>query len=168
VISITGVGIIFPGLVRPVVGLVSQPTPDPSPRIEMPSAAGTPLLSPDAIVRIVQAAKPDMAIAMLNPPTETRNMWRVQFRAEGADPAVRARGAIWLDPWSGVVVHDRTSGATSMGDRYLAEQLWIHNGATFGLIGRLFVFVAGFAPLTLLVSGAIMWFRKRPGRMRAG
>ncbi|WGS20595.1 PepSY domain-containing protein [Bradyrhizobium sp. ISRA464] len=31
VISITGVGIIFPDAVRPVVGLLSQATPDPSP-----------------------------------------------------------------------------------------------------------------------------------------
>ncbi|MET4478222.1 PepSY-associated TM helix domain-containing protein [Bradyrhizobium sp. F1.13.3] len=166
-ISITGVGIIFPGVVRPIIGLVSQPTPDPSPRIELP-AAGTPQLSADAIVRIVQAARPDTTIAMFDPPTETRNTWRVQFRAEGADAAVRARGAIWLDPWSGAVVHDRTSGATSMGDRYLAEQLWIHNGATFGLVGRLFVFAAGFAPLVLFISGGIMWLKKRPGRIRLG
>lgn len=166
-ISITGVGIIFPDTVRPIVGLVSQPTPDPSPRIERPPLAGTPLLPPDSIVRIAQAAKPGVAIAMLNPPTETRNTWRVQFRTEGADPAVRARGAIWLDPWSGAVVHDRTSGTLSMGDRYMAEQLWFHNGAAFGLIGRLFVFAAGFAPLALFVSGLMMWLKKRPGRMRA-
>jgi uncharacterized iron-regulated membrane protein len=92
----------------------------------------------------------------------------VQFRAAGVDPAVRARGAIWLDPWSGAVVHDRTSAAMSMGDRYLAEQLWIHNGATFGLIGRLFVFATGFAPLALFISGGIMWLKKRPGRIRTG
>ena len=168
VISMTGVGIIFPDVVRPIVGLVSQPTADPSPRIEAPPPTGTPPLSPDAIMRSAQAAKPGMAVAMLSPPTETRNTWRVQFRAAGADPAVRARGAIWLDPWSGAVVHDRTSAAMSMGDRYLAEQLWIHNGATFGLIGRLFVFATGFAPLALFISGAIMWLKKRPGRIRTG
>lgn len=163
-ISITGVGIIFPDVVRPIVGLVSQPTPDPSPRIDMPPPAGTPLLSPDAIMRSAQAARPGRAVAMLNPPTEARNTWRVQFRADGADPAVRARGAIWLDPWSGAVVHDRTSGTMSMGDRYLAEQLWLHNGATFGFAGRLLVFAAGFAPLALFVSGLIMWLKRRPGR----
>jgi uncharacterized iron-regulated membrane protein len=50
----------------------------------------------------------------------------------------------------------------------MAEQLWIHNGAAFGLIGRLFVFAAGFAPLALFISGGIMWLKKRPGRIRAG
>lgn len=164
-ISITGVGIIFPDVVRPVVALLSQPTPDPSPRVETPPG-GTPLLPADAIVRIAQAAKPGVAIAMLNPPTATRNTWRVLFRPEGADPAVRSRGAIWLDPWSGAVVHDRTSGTMSMADRYLAEQLWLHNGAAFGLVGRLLVFTAGFAPLVLFVSGLIMWLKKRSGRMR--
>ena len=166
VISITGVGIVFPDVVRPIVGLLSQLTADLSSRIEALSFAGTPLLSPDAIMRNAQAAKQGMAVAMLNPPTETRNTWRVQFRAEGADPAVRARGAILLDPWTGAVVHDRTSATMSMGDRYMAEQLWIHNGSAFGLIGRLFVFAAGFAPLALFISGGIMWLKKRPGRIR--
>ncbi|RXT41933.1 PepSY-associated TM helix domain-containing protein [Bradyrhizobium betae] len=166
VISITGAGIIFPGVVRPVIGLLSQPTTDPSPRIETPPSAGTPQLAADTIVRIAQAAKPGVAIAILNPPTATRNTWRVQFRPEGADPAVRSRGAIWLDPWSGAVVHDRTPGTMSMADRYLAEQLWLHNGAAFGLGGRLLVFAAGFAPLVLFVSGLLMWLKKRPGRIR--
>lgn len=167
-ISITGVGIVFPDLVRPIVGLVSQPTPDRSPRVEMPPPAGTPVLSPDAIMRRAQEVKPGATVAMLNPPTATRNTWRVQFRPDGADPAVRSRGAIWLDPWSGAVVHDRTPGTMSMGDRYLAEQLWLHNGATFGFAGRLLVFAAGFAPLVLFVSGAMMWLKRRPGKMRPG
>lgn len=167
-ISITGIGIVFPDVVRPIVGLMSQPTPDPSPRVDRPPPAGTPLLSPDAIMRSAEAAKPGRAVAMLSPPTGTRNTWRVQFRADGSNPAVRSRGAIWLDPWSGAVVNDRTAGALSMGDRYLAEQLWLHNGATFGFAGRLLVFAAGFAPLALFVSGAIMWLRKRLARMRAG
>ncbi|MBR1176011.1 PepSY domain-containing protein [Bradyrhizobium sp. KB893862 SZCCT0404] len=166
-LSVTGVGIVFPDVVRPIVGLVSQLTPDPAPRIAAPPSAGAPLLSPDAIMQRAQEAKPGRAVAMLNPPTATRNTWRVQFRPDGADPAVRARGAIWLDPWSGAVVQDRTPDALSLGDRYLAEQLWIHNGATFGLPGRLLVFAAGFAPLVLFVSGAIMWLKRRPGRIRA-
>lgn len=162
VISITGVGIVFPGVVRPVVGLLSQATPYPSPRIESPPPKGTPQLPPDAIVRAARAAKPGLMIAMLDPPTEIRNTWRVLFRSEGADPAVRSRGAIWLDPWSGAVVHDRTSDAMQMGDRYMTEQLWLHNGATFGLVGRVLVFIAGFAPLALVISGWMIWLGKPP------
>lgn len=166
-ISITGIGIVFPDLARPIIGLLSQPTPERSPRVEMPPPAGTPLLLPDAIMRRAQEAKPGATIAMLNPPTATRNTWRVQFRPDGADPAVRSRGAIWLDPWSGAVVHDRTLGTMSMGDRYLAEQLWLHNGATFGFAGRLLVFAAGFAPLVLFASGVMMWLKRRPGKTGA-
>jgi uncharacterized iron-regulated membrane protein len=160
VISITGAGIVFPNAVRPVVGLLSQATPYPSPRIESPPPKGTLQLPPDAIVRAARAAKPGLTIAMLDPPTEIRNTWRVRFRSEGADPAVRSRGAIWLDPWSGAVVHDRTSDAMQMGDLYMTEQLWLHNGATFGLVGRLLVFLAGFAPLALVISGWMIWLGK--------
>ncbi len=165
-ISITGIGIVFPNVVRPVIGLLSQPAPELSPRIEALPPAGTPLLSPDAIVRIAQEAKPGVAVAMLSPPTAARNLWRVQFRPSSADPAVRSRGAIWIDPWTGAVVHDRTTGTMSLADRYLAEQLWLHNGATFGLVGRLLVFTAGFAPLALFVTGLVLWSRKRSARMR--
>ena len=80
---------------------------------------------------------------------------------QDADPAVRSRGAIWLDPWSGAVVRDRTADAMSMGDRYMTEQLWLHNGAAFGLCGRLLMFAAGFTPLFLFISGGIMWLKKR-------
>jgi uncharacterized iron-regulated membrane protein len=160
-ISITGIGIVFPDAVRPVLGLLSRATPYPSPRIETPPPQGTPLLPADAIMWIAQAAKPALAVAMLNPPTETRNTWRVLFRPRDADPAVRSRGAIWLDPWSGAVVHDRTADAMSMGDRYMTEQLWFHNGATFGLCGRVLMCAAGFTPLFLFISGGTMWLKKR-------
>jgi uncharacterized iron-regulated membrane protein len=116
-------------------------------------------------MRIAQATKPTLSITVVNPPTETSNAWRVRFRPEDADPALRSRGAIWLDPWNGAVVHDRTSNAMSMGDRYMAEQLWIHNGSTLGLFGRLLVFTTGFVPLALFISGVIMWFKKLSSRI---
>jgi uncharacterized iron-regulated membrane protein len=124
------------------------------------------MLSADRIVELARAAKPGWDIALLNPPAEARNTWRVLFRPPAADPALRSRGAIWLDPRTGALVHDRTSDVMSMGDRYLTEQLWLHNGATFGLIGRLVIFVSGFAPLALFFTGFVMWRKKRVARTR--
>jgi uncharacterized iron-regulated membrane protein len=165
-ISVTGIGVVFPGVIRPVVGLLSGATPDPSPRIETPSPKGTPQLPPDEIMRIAQATKPTLSITVLNPPTKSNNAWHVRFRPDDADPALRSRGAIWLDPWSGAVVQDLTSDAMSAGDRYMTEQLWIHNGSTFGLYGRLLVFVTGFVPLALFITGGIMWLKKRSGKIK--
>jgi uncharacterized iron-regulated membrane protein len=161
VLAVTGIGIIFPEVVRPVVGLFSQATPYPSPTIKAPPPKETPLLSADAIVAAVRAAKPGYDITLLNPPSEARNTWRVLLRPPSADPAMRTRGAIWLDPWTGALVHDRTSSAMSMGDRYLMEQLWLHNGSTFGFVGRLLIFAAGFVPLILFVTGFVIWRNKR-------
>jgi uncharacterized iron-regulated membrane protein len=155
-ISITGIGVVFPGVVRPVVSILSKATPDRSPRIETSSPKGTPQLPPDEIIRIAQAAKPTLSITVLNPPTEPINAWRVQFRPDDADPAFRSRGAIWIDAWTGVVVQDRTSDAMSVGDRYMTEQLWIHNGSTFGLFGRVLVLTIGFVPLALFITGGVM------------
>jgi uncharacterized iron-regulated membrane protein len=160
-VAVTGIGIVFPNAVRPVVGLLSPATPYPSPTINAAPSDAAPMLSPDAIAAIARAAKPDYEIAQLNPPTEKRNTWRVLLRPPGSDPALRTRGAIWLDPWTGALVYDRTSESVSMGDRYMTEQLWLHNGATFGLLGRLLVFTSGLVPLVLFVTGFVVWRNKR-------
>lgn len=162
-IAVAGIGIVFPNGVRPIIGLFSVATPYPSPKAA-PPAKEAPMLSSDQIVELARAAKPGLDIAVLNPPVEARNTWRVLFRPPGADPALRSRGAVWLDPWTGALVHDRTPDAMSMGDRYVTEQLWLHNGATFGAIGRLLVFAAGFAPLALFLSGFMAWRSRRLAR----
>lgn len=116
------------------------------------------------IVAIAQAAQPRRTIAVLNPPDRLRNTWRILFRPPDADPALRSRGAIWLDPWTGALVHDRMPEAMAMGDRYMTEQLWLHNGATFGLFGRLIIFASGFVPLVLFVTGFVVWRGKQRAR----
>lgn len=166
-IAATGVGIVFPDVVRPVIGLISIATPYPSPKVATPLDKNARKLSADQILARARAAQPGANIALLNPPTESRNTWRVLFRPAGADPALRSRGAIWLDPWTGDIVLARTSDVMSAGDRYVTEQLWLHNGATFGAIGRLAAFASGFAPLVLFVTGFVMWRNKRRARRLA-
>ncbi len=166
-IAATGVGIVFPEIMRPVIGLISIATPYPSPKVATPLDKNARKLSADQILERARAAQPGANIALLNPPTESRNTWRVLFRPAGADPALRSRGAIWLDPWTGDIVHARTSDVMSAGDRYVTEQLWLHNGATFGALGRLAAFVSGFAPLVLFVTGFVMWRNKRRARRLA-
>ncbi|CAN7589437.1 PepSY-associated TM helix domain-containing protein [Bradyrhizobium sp. LjRoot220] len=148
-------------LLRTLVGLVSTATPYPSPTIKPAPPNGAARLSGDAIVLLARAAKPGFDIAQLNPPSETRNTWRVLLRPPGSDPALRTCGAIWLDPWTGALVHDRTPDSMSLGDRYLTEQLWLHNGSTFGLLGRLVVFASGFVPFILFVTSFQVWRSKR-------
>jgi uncharacterized iron-regulated membrane protein len=162
-ISVTGFGLVYPGAVRPIVGLLSPATPYPSPTIEQEPVTGT-ALPAERIIELARAAKPGRDITLLNPPSRGRNSWRVLIRPPGADPALRSRGAIWLDPWTGEVVHDRTPDVMSMGDRYMTEQIWLHNGATFGFLGRLLVFASGFVPLILFVTGFLIWRNKRRPR----
>jgi uncharacterized iron-regulated membrane protein len=162
-IAVTGFGLVYPGAVRPIVGLLSPATPYPSPTIEQEQATGTGLPA-ERIIELARAAKPGRDITLLNPPSRGRNTWRVLVRPPGADPALRSRGALWLDPWTGAIVHDRTSDAMSMGNRYMTEQLWLHNGATFGFVGRLLVFACGFMPLVLFITGFLIWRNKRQSR----
>jgi uncharacterized iron-regulated membrane protein len=54
----------------------------------------------------------------------------------------------------------------SLGDRYMNEQLWLHNGSIFGLLGRLLVFAAGFVPLILFVTSLQIWRWRRAAKNR--
>jgi uncharacterized iron-regulated membrane protein len=63
-------------------------------------------------------------------------------------------------------VHDRTPDSMSLGDRYMTEQLWLHNGSSFGLLGRLLVFASGFVPLILFVTSFQVWWSKRRRRAK--
>ncbi|KAB1076280.1 PepSY-associated TM helix domain-containing protein [Methylobacterium planeticum] len=161
-VAVTGVGHIFPGLVRPVVGLLSPMTALPSPSVP---ASDAPQLAADAILAAVRAACPEARVTRLNPPTGNRNTWRVFVAPAGGDPAFRSDGVVWLDPWTGRIVEDRSWGAISNGNRYQTLQIWLHNGSLAGLPGRLVVFAAGFVPLLLLVSGFAVW-RSRRTRLR--
>ncbi|MEA1831931.1 PepSY-associated TM helix domain-containing protein [Methylobacterium durans] len=163
IVAVTGIGHIFPGLMRPVVGAFSPVTALPSP--SMP-ASDAPRLGADAILAAVQSAHPEAAVTRINPPSGSRNTWRVFLAPPGVDPAFRSDGVLWLDPWSGRIVEDRSWGAMSNGNRYQALQIWLHNGSLAGLPGRLLVFAAGFAPLLLFASGFAVW-RSRRARLRA-
>ncbi|MDR6306319.1 putative iron-regulated membrane protein [Nitrobacter vulgaris] len=165
-IAVTGIGIVFPSVIRPLVGLVSTADPDPSPIIKSSLSNEATRLSADAMVLAARTAKPGYEIAQLTPPNERRNTWRILLRPPGSDPALRTRGAIWLDPWTGALTHDRTPDSMSLGDRYMTGQLWLHNGSAFGLLGRLLVFATGFVPLILFVTSFQIWRWRRAAKNR--
>lgn len=158
-IATTGVGVIYPGLIRPMIGLVSPATQPPSPSV--PAPPETPRLSAEVILSAARAAYPDQAVSLLNPPTAARNTWRAVLKPVDANPALLACGALWLDPWTGRVVHERTWATMSNGNRYQTIQLWLHNGSVAGLPGRIVIFATGFMPLVLFASGCLVWRNRR-------
>lgn len=161
VIATTGVGIIYPQLVRPIVGVIAKTTEQP---VLTVSPAGSERLGADAILARALAARPGDVVTLLNPPGSRSPAWRVLMRPAGADPAMRSLSHLWLDPATGEILADRGWDSVGNGDRYLALQLWLHNGSVAGPLGRALIFVTGLVPLTLFATGLAVWLDRRRRR----
>jgi uncharacterized iron-regulated membrane protein len=50
----------------------------------------------------------------------------------------------------------------SLGERVLAWQHAVHAGQALGWVWKVLVFLSGFLPLLFALTGATMWWLKRP------
>ncbi len=97
------------------------------------------------------------------PPADGTGTYRVRLkRTEEVHPLGRTYA--WIEPASGDVLRTYDWTGQQGMRRFYAWQFTLHNGSLFGLPGRLVVFIAGFAPLMLFLSGWVVWRRKRRAR----
>jgi uncharacterized iron-regulated membrane protein len=61
---------------------------------------------------------------------------------------------VTIDQYSGQVLHVQDRKKFSAGETFLEWQYPLHCGEAFGNIGRAFILVMGFVPLTLYVTGS--------------
>ncbi|MGI4744544.1 MAG: PepSY-associated TM helix domain-containing protein [Janthinobacterium lividum] len=161
-VSVTGVGVVFPGLIRPAVRLASPVVANPRPALPdrlLPFAVDA-----DQAIAIALKAAPGERMSIVAPPATPDNVWMIGLRWQTASPANQLAGRIWIDPWTGAIVADRSALAETGGERFMDMQLWLHNGSMFGWTGRILVFLGGLSLPTLFVSGLLLWLRKRRNR----
>ena len=169
-VAVTGVGVVFPGLLRPVVALVSRVEPQPAPTVADP---GRPVAvdADRAVGLALKAAPGGTALRFVMRPSPAgrdgrAGAWQIGLRWRRASTAELVTGAVWVDPWSGAILAARTAGQETNGDRAMDLLLWIHNGSVMGWPGRIAVFLSGLSLPLLFVSGVLFWWRKR--RLRRG
>ena len=94
-------------------------------------------------------------------PSETSSYWRVTFR----DPVhigYAGSDVIFLfDAQTGALLRSSNYETDSGIKQALRWQHPLHSGRAFGFWGRAAVFVSGFVPLVLLITGFMIWRRKR-------
>lgn len=163
-VAVTGVGTVFPGLIRPAVQLASPVATTPRPAVparRLPFA-----IDADQAIAIALKAAPGERMGFVAPPARPDNVWMVGLRWQTASPANQLAGRIWIDPWTGAILADRSAVAETGGERFMDMQLWLHNGSKFGWTGRILVFLGGLSLPTLFVSGLLLWLRKRRNARR--
>jgi uncharacterized iron-regulated membrane protein len=112
-------------------------------------AGGKPLGPTEAVIAAT-AAVPDIKPRTITIPARPDQPISVNYRSHDA-----VNAAVMIDPYSGKVLMVRDTSK-----RFLAWMRPVHDG-TLGFAWRFLVFLSGLVPALFIVTGAIMWWKKR-------
>lgn len=158
-VVLTGVWLALPGVVRPVVGLVTdtrERAPVSEARFAWPPAIGAARAQ-----ALAEAAVPGAVAGYVSPPLPRRNAWQVGLRGVAGDPRIRSRSFVWIDPANGQLLGILGEGHGALGARMEKDAIWLHSGVLFGRPGQVLSLLTGLSLPVLWVSGVLYWLRKR-------
>jgi uncharacterized iron-regulated membrane protein len=154
-VSFSGVAIAFPNTMGPLFGAPAQPAFNLREGPAIAPGNGVPAMGPDAALALARKALPDATVTSVSVPARSDRTIVVNMLAHGAVGA-----NVYIDPWRGAVV-----GTRDPSQSFLAWQRPVHQGVGLGPVWRALVFLSGFVPTLFVVTGVIMWAKKRKRRL---
>jgi uncharacterized iron-regulated membrane protein len=112
----------------------------------------------DDIVRRVDALHLDPPVRVYLP-SERQPYWRVRSETQNR-PRVRE---LELDLHSGELLREQKFGEKPLLDRVIGIGVAAHEGQLFGIANQLLGLATALGLVTMCVSAAVMWWRRRPG-----
>lgn len=170
VLAFSGVYLIFPEYVKPLVNLFSPMTPEPVEMVSVPTPGWVPI-GIDEAVAIARGVFPDGEPKWITIPNGQTGVYKVTMRrvdagiAEWLNKTYGASG-VAIDQYSGDVLAVKDSTRRSIGDLFLDVQWALHYGEALGLPGRILWCIAGLLLLLLYITGIVRWMQKRRARKR--
>ena len=111
-------------------------------------------LGPTEAVIAATTAVPDIKPRTVTIPARPGQPISVNYRSHDA-----VNAAVLIDPYSGKVLMVRDNS-----ERFLAWMRPVHDG-TLGFVWRFLVFLSGLVPTLFIVTGLVMWWKKRQRRV---
>jgi uncharacterized iron-regulated membrane protein len=111
-------------------------------------------LGPTEAVIAATAAVPDIKPRTITLPARPDQPISVNYRSHEA-----VNAAVLINPYSGKVLMVRDNS-----ERFLAWMRPVHDG-TLGFVWRFLVFLSGLVPTLFIVTGLVMWWKKRQRRV---
>lgn len=163
ILSLTGAALALPDetamLVKPFSPLTNAPI------MALNHGESADRITADQAVNIAKNRFPDAELRWIETPGLTnQKAWRIALYQPGEPSRRFPRTQVWIDPISGEILGLRDTKQDTGGDVLMHWLHPLHNGEVFGMIGRILVFIAGFLPLILFVTGLIRWLQKRRAR----
>ena len=163
IIAFSGVFLSLPQYIHPVIDFVSPPI---AAKLDLPQplAQYKTELTADQVIGIAKQQYPNDFISCIWLPTgigDDGDLWRASLKQLGLIGLAGAPNDLWISGQDGSITKAIAYSANSLGAKFIAWQLVLHNGTILGLAGRILVFITGLVPLFLYVTGLIWWWRKR-------
>lgn len=92
-------------------------------------------------------------------------LYRARMR-DARDISDNGQRIVWISGRDGRIVSDRHETQGPAGDRFLAWQFPLHSGRALGLPGRILIAFTGLVICTSIVTGLLIWWKKRGQRRR--
>ncbi len=163
VLLFSGIYIIFKPQVRAIVQLFSPVREEPEDLKSTP-IPGRPPLGLDAAASIADKIFHDGKLHSISLPTGPEGVYVVGKQADDEPNRAATYRNVTIDQYSGQVLHIQDRKKFTAGETFLEWQYPLHCGEAFGNIGRTFILLMGFVPLTLYVTGFLRWQQKRRAR----
>jgi uncharacterized iron-regulated membrane protein len=155
-VSFSGVAISFPQIMR---GIVSAEAPPPAPKVER--ILGAKLLGPDHVVQIVKKTMPGAVLRSVTMPGALDAPLSAAVESRFGTTAT-----VFVHPNTGAVIAVRDMANKGGGDSFMALQRPMHDGqGNLGWVWEFLVFLSGLVPLLFVITGTIMWLKKRKRRI---
>ena len=156
--AVTGAAFAFPSTLRSLLGSFSTLTVARPPSSSSPQ--GRHALPWNDLIARARRVQPDRHLARVVIPTSERDPFLVMFSPSASRAAGATLRSIYLDQYSGDVLAESTAAQRTAGDIVMAWMAPLHVGNFAGTGVRIVWTVVGLAPGVLLVSGAVMWWRR--------
>jgi len=164
-IVVSGIFMAWTPWLEPVVARIA-PVTEPGAEVRAERGGADKRIGPSRALEIARGVLPRARWSGIGFPAGETGTYTVALVEPQHPRASVGRSCVWVDPWRGEVLAVRRWSELRAGDVFLDWQIPLHNGEAFGMAGRIVVFVAGFVPLVLFVTGVRIWRLKRRAAMR--
>ncbi len=166
-VAFSGTCLVFSEYVRPVISWFSpvsggfNPQPPPPDGLKSILSGGAMPISIETAMSIAKKIFPEATVRFIKTPAGTEGFYTIQMRQPHEASLFFTTTTVWIEQYTGKVLSVRDPRQFTAGETFLNLMWPLHNGEALGLAGRLLVFIAGFVPSVLYITGLIRWQQKR-------
>jgi len=154
--GLTGAYLSFPQQARGLIAAFAELAPRPPRQGQGAVLMRLPAQDPQRVVELALQSGPGLRPTALSTPTEPDKLWRIQLTGEDDEP----RSVLVDDRSLALTVAPRTAP----GDVFAAWLRRVHEAQHHGPLWRAIAFVCGLSPAIFLVTGCMMWLRRRAAK----